>query len=166
MSAMPWSERPQDQARLFNPAFTGAVVWSCVRGYASIKESGLPYSLAFLGLPIALHKATREQLPRSTRTSIASWLAENPRVLVGFAERASAFVPLVKEGILFCSNGQMLKIDDACLLAARRPRSMASFEREATDEVKACLKKAEFIGKWFASSGDYTTIMALWGVAP
>jgi len=166
MSATPWVERPPEQARLLNPAFVGATIWSCARGYASIREPGLPYALAFVAVPIALHKATREELPRSTRTSMASWLAENPRALVGFAERALALVPVVKEGILFGSSGQMLTLDDAILVAADRPRSMARFEREATDEVKACIKKAEFVGKWFAGSGDLATIMALWGVAP
>lgn len=166
MSTTSWIERPPEQARLFNPAFVSATIWSCARGYGSIGEGGLPYALAFVGVPIALHKATREDLPRSTRTSMASWLAENPRALVGFAERSRVLVPLVKEGILFGSSGQMLTLDDAYLLAADRPHPMASFEREATDEVKACVKKAEFVGKWFAGSGDYTTIMALWGVAP
>jgi len=166
MNATPWIERPPEQARLFNPAFVGATIWSCARGYASVQEGGLPYALAFVAVPIALHKATREELPRSTRTSMASWLAENPRALVGFAERARAVVPLVKEGILFGSGGLMLILDDARLTAADRPRSMARFEREATDEVKACVKKTEFVGKWFAGSGDYATLMALWGVAP
>ena len=117
-------------------------------------------------MPIALHKTTREDLPRSTSTSMALWLAENPRALVGFAERARAVVPLVKKGILFASCGQLIMLDDARLTAADRPRSMALFEREATDEVNACVKKAEFVGKWFAGSGDYATVMALWGVAP
>lgn len=166
MSATPWVERPPEQARLLNPAFVGATIWSCARGYASVRGPGLPFALAFVGVPIALHKATREELPRSTRTSMASWLAENPRALVGFAERALALVPVVKEGVLFGSSGQMLTLDGAHLVAADRPRSMARFEREATDEVKACIKKAELVGKWFAGSGDYATIMALWGVAP
>jgi len=166
MSATPWIERPPEQARLFNPAFVGITIWSCARGYASVRQSGLPYALAFVAVPIALHKTTREDLPRSTRTSMASWLAENPRALVGFAERARALVPLVKEGVLFATSGQMLTLDDTRLVAAGRPRSMARFERQATDEVRACVKKAEFVGKWFAGSGDYATIMALWGVAP
>ena len=55
---------------------------------------------------------------------------------------------------------------DATLVAGSRPRTMVQFERDATDEVRACIKKAEFVGKWFARSGDYTTVMALWGVAP
>ena len=166
MSATPWVERPPEQARLLNPAFVGATIWSCARGYRTVRTSGLPYALAFVGVPIALHKATREDLPRSTRTSMTSWLAENPRALVGFPDRARALVPLVKEGILFASGNQMLTLNSARLVAGDRPRSMARFEREATDEVKACVEKAEFVGKWLASSGDYATVMALWGVAP
>jgi hypothetical protein len=97
---------------------------------------------------------------------MASWLSENARAHVGFVERARALVPLVKEGVLFASNGSMLTLVDTRLIAADRPRSMAGFEREATDEVKACIKRAAFVGKWFAGSGDYATVMALWGVAP
>ena len=95
MSTTPWVERPPEQARLLNPAFVGVTIWACARGYASVREIGLPYALSFVAVPITLHKATREDLPRSTRTSMASWLAENPRALVGFAERARAVVPLV-----------------------------------------------------------------------
>ena len=166
MSATPWVERPLEQARLLNPAFIGATIWSCAKGYTSVNDRGLPYPLVFVAVPIVLHKTTREGLPRSTRTSMPSWLAENARAHVGFADRAGALVPLVKEAVIFASNGGMLTIKDAHLIAADRPRSMARFEREATDEVKACIKKAEFVGKWFAGSGDYATVMALWGVAP
>ena len=166
MSATPWVERPPEQARLLNPAFIGATVWSCARGYSSTNDEDLPYALAFVAVPIVLHKTTREGLPRSTRTSMASWLAENARAHVGFADRAGALVPLVKEAVLFASTGALLTVNDGCLIAGHRPRSMARFEREAMNEVKACIKKAEFVGKWFAGSGDYATVMALWGVAP
>ena len=122
--------------------------------------------LAFVAVPIVLHKTTREGLPNTTRTSMASWLGENARAQVGLADRARALVPLVKEAVIFASNGAMLTIHESRLVTSDRPRSMARFEREATDEVKDCIKKAEFVGKWFAGSGDYTTLMALWGVAP
>lgn len=92
MSTTPWSERPPEQARLLNPAFLGTTVWSCAKGYASIDKHGLPYALSFMVVPIVLHKATRECLPRTPRTSMASWLGDNPRAQVGFAERARALL--------------------------------------------------------------------------
>jgi Family of unknown function (DUF6521) len=49
--------------------------------------------------------------------------------------------------------------------AARR-RTVNSVLRVSTDEVRACAKRAEFIGKWFAKAGTPGTIMALMGVKP
>lgn len=136
------------------------------RTYSSNTNANQPFAISFLVAPVVLHKSTRESLPTTTRTSLVAWLGENPRVLVGFAERAKSLVPLVKEALLFASNGGLLQVEDARIVAGTRPRAMARFEREASDEVRACLKKADFVGKWFALSGEYTTVMALWGVAP
>jgi hypothetical protein len=166
MTLAPWSQRPLEQARLLNPAFVGTLLWSCARAYQTTAAQSQPYGLSFLVVPVVLHKSTRERLPPTTRTSIVAWVGENPRVVVGFAERARSLVPLVKEAVLFASNGGLLRVQESRVVAEVRPRSMSRFEREASDEVKICLKKAEFIGKWFALSGDYTTVMALWGVAP
>ena len=166
MTIAPWPERSLEQARLLNPAFLGTLLWSCARGYASVVNGFQPYALSFLVAPAVLHKSTRESLPITIRTSLVAWLGENPRVHVGFSERAIALVPLVKEAILFAANGGLLQVQEARIVAGARPRGMAKFEREASAEVKACIKKAEFVGKWFALSGEYTTVMALWGVAP
>ncbi|QTX33493.1 hypothetical protein KAR29_06420 [Aminithiophilus ramosus] len=166
MTTTPWNERPLEHARLLNPAFLGTLLWSCARAYSLEAIVNQPFALSFLVVPVVLHKSTRESLPTTTRTSLVAWLGKNPRVLVGFSERAKSLVPLVKEALLFASSGGLLRVEDARVVAGVRPRSMARFEREATDEVRACIKQAEFVGKWFALSGEYATVMALWGVAP
>jgi hypothetical protein len=166
MTTAPWNERPLEHARLLNPAFLSMLLWGCARGYSLEANANQPFALSFLVAPVVLHKSTRESLPTTTRTSLVGWLGENPQVLVGFFQRAKSLIPLVKEALLFASNGRLIRVEDARVVAGNRPRSMARFEREATDEVRACIKKAEFMGKWFAFSGEYTTVMALWGVAP
>jgi hypothetical protein len=166
MTIASWSDRPIEQARLLNPAFLATLIWSCVEGYCSIDQEGIPYPLLFVAMPVILHKATREGLPKTVRTSLAAWLGENAQVNFPFAERATTLVPLVKEGVLFGVNGQLLSLSSSRIVAAPRPRSMARFLRESSDEVRDCMVKAKFVGKWFASSGDYTTVMALWGVTP
>jgi Family of unknown function (DUF6521) len=75
-------------------------------------------------------------------------------------------VSLVKEGILLGANGQLIEVSSSRIIALKRPSSMKVFLAQASEEVNDCMKKAKFVGKWFASSGEYTTIMALWGVAP
>lgn len=97
---------------------------------------------------------------------MAAWLSTNARMHVGFADRARSLAPLVKEAILFAANGALVELVGTQLVAGDRPSSMAGFEREASAEVNSCIKKAEFVGKWFAGSGDHATVMALWGVAP
>jgi Family of unknown function (DUF6521) len=166
MTIVLWSERPVEQARLLNPAFLAALIWSCTEGYNSINAQGMPYPLSFIAMPIVLHKSTRENLPRAISTSLAAWLGENPQVHIRFAERATSLVPLVKEGMLFGVNGQMLNVSSSRIAAATRPSSMARFLRESSDEVRDCMAKAKFVGRWFASSGDYTTVMTLLGVMP
>lgn len=166
MTLASWSDRSIEQARLLNPAFLAALIWSCAEGYGSIDAQGIPYPLSFVAVPVVLHKSTRESLPRAIRTSLAAWLGENPQVHVRFAERATSLVPLIKEGVLFGANGQMLNISSSRIVAAPRPRSMARFLRESSDEVQDCMAKAKFVGRWFASSGDYTTVMTLLGIMP
>jgi hypothetical protein len=166
MTIASWSDRPVEQARLLNPAFLAALIWSSAEGYGSIDDQGIPYPLLFVAMPVVLHKSTRESLPQSSRTSLAAWIGKNPQVHVRFGERASSLVPLVKEGVIFGTNGKLLTVPSTRIIAAKRPRSMASFLKEASGEVNDCITKAKFVGRWFASSGDYTTVMAFWGVAP
>ncbi|WP_295434279.1 three component ABC system middle component [uncultured Thiodictyon sp.] len=166
MSLRPWSQRPVEEARLLNPAFLAVLTWACARGYGEDDGNGVPFPLLFVALPVVLHKATRQDLPRTVSTPLAAWLADRPEVQVRFAERALALVPLVKEGILFGTNGQLLQMSSPRILAASRPRAMTGFLKEATAEVAECVKKTEFVGKWFAHSGEYSTVMALWGMTP
>jgi hypothetical protein len=166
MSPLPWSERPVEEARLLNPPFLALLIWSCARGYEDKSGRGVPFPLLFVAMPAALHKETRGRLPRAVSAQLPAWLAEHPHLLVRFAERAAALVPLVREGILFGANGGLLDVSPEGIAAAPRPRTMAAFMRDATAEVRECVKKAELVGKWFARSGDYSTVMALWGVAP
>jgi len=166
MTIASWSDRPFEQARLLNPAFLAALIWSCAEGYCSIDQQGMPYPLSFIAIPVILHKSTREGLPRAVRTSLTAWLGENAQVHVRFTERATSLIPLVKEGVLFGVNGQLLNLSSSRIVAGSRPRSMTRFLRESSEEVQDCMAKAKFVGKWFASSGNYTTVMALWGVMP
>lgn len=166
MTIIPWSERPVEQARLLNPAFLAALIWSCTEGYYNANQQDIPYPLLFIAMPVVLHKPTRAILPRSIRTSLAAWLADNTQAHIYFTERATSLVPIVKEGVLFGINGQLFSLSSSQISAAPRPRSMARFLRESSDEVRDCMDKAKFVGRWFASSGDYITVMALWGVMP
>lgn len=162
-----WTERSREEARLFNPGFLSLLVWSTTMGYKEATGDGLPYELAFVALPASLHKFTREALPRSPRTSLAAWLEENTYFRVGFAERAKGLAPFVREAVLFGSTHGLVGITEGGrLVGSPRPSNLTRYVREATEEVRDCIKRAEFLGKWFGAAGTPTTVMALWGVAP
>lgn len=162
-----WSERPQEEAYLLNPAFCALLLWRAVSGFSGAASAGMPFVLAYMVLPVVLHKATRDALPRDTRTSLAAWLENNGALRVRFAERAQSLVPFVREGLLFGTLHGALAIDEhGRLLAARRVQGITAYTQRATEEVRDCVRRAEFIGRWFANAGSETTLMALWGTRP
>lgn len=169
MSVIPWRNQAVEQARLLNPAFLGALVMEAARGYEdeSGDAQGLPYALAFVALPVVLHKPTRDALPRQIRTSLAAWVVEHPEAQVGFPERSTALVPLVKDAILLASRDGLLRLEGTRFKATGNRRSLDAYSKSCQSlEVQECLKKALFLGRWFSRAGEATTVMALWGVRP
>lgn len=164
---MTWAARSREEAYLLNPSFCALIAWSSAVGYRSDGNEGMPYVLPFLAIPLTLHRPTREGLPRSVRTSMPAWIEENTYFRVGFAERARSLAPFVREALLFGAvHGLFAFGDERRLVPAPKPRALSGYLREATDEVRECVKKAEFVGKWLAASGSVETTMALWGVKP
>jgi hypothetical protein len=162
-----WTDRSREEAHLFNPGFLSLLVWSTVAGYREVTGEGLPFELVFVALPLSLHKPTREALPVNPRTSLATWLERNAYFRVGFAERAKGLALFTREAILFAStHGLLAPVEGGRLLSSPRPRTLSPYLRGATEEVRDCVKRAEFVGRWFGTAGTPTTIMDLWGVAP
>ncbi|HFF6158322.1 three component ABC system middle component [Stenotrophomonas maltophilia] len=163
-----WRRQPPEQIRLLNPAFLGTLIYSAAKGYEEESDgSGLPYALAFVALPVVLQKVTRENLPRSISTSLAAWLSVHPSALVGFSDRAKSIAPLVRQSVAVAASSGMISLDGHRLVPELNVRKINKYGREvATPEVADCIKKAHFSGRWFAAAGDYSTVMALWGVRP
>lgn len=162
-----WTERPREEANLLNPAFCCLGVTAAVAGYQVVAARGLPLALAHLVLPIALHKPTRDLLPRDRRTSLPLWIQENASVRVLFHERLLSLKVFTNEAILFGHRSGWLKLaDDASLRTDRTETALRRAYQTLEDEPRDCALKAIFIGKWLASAGSSATVMALWGLQP
>jgi hypothetical protein len=161
-----WEERTVEEAHLLNPAFCCAVLSASAVGYASEALAGLPFALSFLVLPTTLHKRTRESLPRDTRTSMAAWLQQNGEARVGFAQRVIAVRPHTREAILFGTIHGWLTLSGGLLAPTVNERAINSSAQSLETEARECLRRATFVGKWFARAGNAATVMALWGVRP
>lgn len=162
-----WQQRPIEEANLLNPAFCCVALSASVVGYSSIKAEGLPLPLAFMILPIVLHKTTRESLPQNSQTSLAMWIQNNTHLRILFYERTLSLKPYTREALLFGLTHNWLQVTDGGHLQAKISDStVRKILRTLSGEARECILKSRFIGRWFASAGTVPTVMAFWGIQP
>lgn len=123
----------------------------------------MPFYLAYLVAPLALHAETRDRFPRSIATHFPNWINENSDVLVGFPSRARAFAPYVREGLRFGTRAGMLGIDAAGDLSAEIP---AHTKVSRDTELRSIATSSALCGGWFARSGTVENVFTQLGVSP
>lgn len=154
-----------ETSTLFNPAFCAVLLNKASIGYEARADKALPVIFAFLILPSALHKPTRDALPSTTASSMWNWLRANPVLLMDLADRVRTFRPFTAAAITYGLRHAVLTGSLGSIAAGalgRRPRTLYP-----TEDWLACLKAAEFLGKWFGGTDtDEATTLAQWGVRP
>jgi hypothetical protein len=98
---------------------------------------------------------------------MAVWMGQNPLAPSTIADRAKSLVPFTKEALRFGGAYGMLRFQGTLVqpnLDWRR--RISSVLSESSDEVQTCAKRSEFVGKWFAKTGNVETVMSLLGVRP
>lgn len=154
-----------ETSTLFNPAFCALLLNKACAAYEAKAGATMPVTFAFLILPSALHKPTRDALPGTTGSSMWSWLRSNPVILMNFADRVRTFRAITGSAISYglqhaVITGALGSIAAGTL--SRRPRKLYP-----TADWTSCVKSAEFLGRWFGGSDvDEATILAFWGVKP
>jgi hypothetical protein len=163
-----WTERATEEARLFNPAFCAMLIGKVCHEYSKKGSGHLAYPLSFLVLPIVLHPRTREALPHSTVTSLLSWTHEHRADLASFGDHARTLTPYTREAIMFgLANGILLLDETGGLRTGSAYQNPTEKKTEDfTSEVKDCLSRAGFVGRWFSGAGTPATIFSALGVTP
>jgi hypothetical protein len=154
-----------EASSLFNPAFCSVLLHKVCTNYEERAGTVMPVVFAFLILPNVLHKPTRDSLPATTASSMWVWLRSNPVLLMDVADRVRAFRTFTGAGITYGLQHGVLAGSPGTIGAGtikRRPRTLFP-----TEDWAACLKAAEFFGRWFGGSeADAATNLARWGVRP
>ena len=162
-----WTSRPAEERALLNPSFCSCLLWQASVGYEGVAQAPLPFDISFIVLPTVLHRETRESLPKVVRTSLAAWINDNPLARTHIADRARTLVPFTKEAMMYGGIHGLFKLQRGAIAANPEWRNrIAADLKDSTDEVQSCAKRAEFVGKWLASSGSSSTVMAILGVRP
>jgi Family of unknown function (DUF6521) len=167
-----WSERTIEERNLLNPAFGSILVWHLAKGYQEEATSNgesthIPLVLAFVGLSLALRGKTRNSLPSIITSSLATWINQNPLLRSAVAKGVDVLRPYVRESLIFGANHALLKFDAVSVIGtAAKTRQVNKYLKTASDEVRECAKKSQFIGRWLYRSGDPQTVMTMLGVKP
>lgn len=161
----PWEERTREEAYLLNPSFCCAIIASACYGYREAKSQSLPFALAFMVLPIILHKHTRESLPRTSRTSVPAWLQEHAETRIGFHERLMALQSHTREAIRFGLVFNWIDVGESGGISCAAPTTLINRAIHSLEgDAKECVSRTRFLGKWFSTMASTETTMALWGI--
>ena len=154
-----WANRAQVAATLLNPALIATIESTAAYEYERTADQAMRWPVAFLVVPLVLHRPTREALPRDTRTHLSTWVLRNPVLRAGFPERVRSLVPVVHEGLRFGLRHGVLSADDGYLRGVLNP-SMAQ------GHLGDLLRSGGLIGRWLAKTNQPSTAFALLGITP
>ena len=161
-----WTDRPPEEARNLNPAFCAELVARAVGEFHKARQTPLSVAVAFLVLPLTLHKPTRDALPGRANAAFATWVAENGPLLAEIPGRVIRLRPISREALLFAIRYRLLAIHDGGLVPGGNPVRLASRPSPSTDDVGETRAAAGLLGRWFAGQAAEGSIMQGLGVAP
>lgn len=166
-----WQERTIEQRNLLNPAFCAIAVWHLARGYRTesttlaTTAAGLPFELAFVGASLVLRGQTRDRLPRTITTSLATWVHDHPLERSAVAKSVVVLRNTVREALIFGAQHGMLSLDGRRIDANNtQTKKINAYFRASSDEVMECMRHAVFVGRWLCKAGAPPTVLALLGV--
>jgi hypothetical protein len=158
-----WADRSPVLAAMLNPALLAVVIAAAAAEYERADGDPMPWPLAFLVAPLVLHRDTREALPRSTQSHLATWVSNHPTIRAGLPARARSLTDPVREGLRFGLNtGALAIVGDGRILCS------LPFTSQPPDrgDLRAVVRSAGMVGKWLAKLDQPATSFALLGVAP
>ncbi|MDR5905664.1 three component ABC system middle component [Franzmannia qiaohouensis] len=159
-----WEQRPFEIRTLFNPAFCGLILFRALQGYEEEDPRGMPFSLSLLVLPLCLQKDSREVIAAGSRSYLLKIMEKNPKIQVGFSDRATTMIPYAFEGFdLLMERGCISLSADGRLqtVSGKVKKSVTG-----TQETKSCQRVARYLGKEFARIADRVTVYTAFGIRP
>lgn len=157
----------EEELVLFNPAYTGFILYSSITEFVSFKPDGMHCALAFVTVPMAMNQLIASKLPTTYKTPIASWVSSNEGLLSDFSEQAESYNPIVCAAISFLLGRGLLSINESgCFLLGETNlvKNPALFNRSS--DMSGALRASRLLGKWFSHAPSTETIFAQLGIRP
>ena len=160
-----WNQRNPIVANLLNPAFCGEVIRRTASSYNEASNANFPFAYCFIVLPILLHTETRERMPRSTRSYLFSWVAENEDLFYDFSKRAHQMTPFAKESIMFLLQNGIIEIDQNGQIEVTE-RRIKNLRGDDLEEVNAIFSKSAMLGRWLALNSNVNSVYSFFRITP
>jgi hypothetical protein len=157
-----WQDRPLEVANLLNPAFCGRLLYHSIKSHEETSGCSLPYALAFLPIPLVLHRATRSKISGHNQ-QLHVWVNKYPDIKIGLGDRARNTVPFTREALMFMIQLGHIRVGDQGALSTGHGLKRNS---DSDAEIRNCLKAAEVVGKWLARAGQPSATFAMLGLKP
>lgn len=137
-----------------NPALGAFAIWHFGLGFQSDGGSPAPLPLAFLVLPLLLHKRALDFVSSTRPTSglllFAAKLAEEREALLAVHERAILLRPLTLQSIAFGINGRLLSLNyEHATLRANTPEPKTK-KPVIPQRIRGISGAAGKLGQWFS----------------
>lgn len=161
-----WHDRPSEEARHLNPAFCAELICRTTSEFFRQTQAPLNFAVAFLILPLTLHKVTRDSLPPRANVVFAGWIAEHNPLLAEVPGRVSRLRPITREALLFGIRHELLAVQNGGLVPGPKPVRLNSRPASTTDDVNEARSAAGLLGRWFANQGTQLPVLQGMGVSP
>lgn len=166
-----WQARTIEERNLLNPAFCAVLLWNVAKGYQSEAAAAnadvglLPIELAFVSASFVLRGQTRRQLPSTVRTSLATWIRDQPLERSAVAKGVVILRPYVREALLFGAQHGVLSMQRRHVAGdIGATRKITRYLKQSSAEVRDCVGRAGFVGRWLYRAGTVSTVLAMLGV--
>lgn len=164
--ASDWSNRPSEEAALYNPAFCGELIARAVHAYVDTSDRPFPFPLAFVILPLTLAPGLRDQLPGRSNTMFANWASQNELMLAEVAERILALRPVTREALLFMAQHRALAISPRGIAPGASPMRLTAKRSATSEDLAEMQRSSRMVGRWFANQGNVGALLLAMGVRP
>jgi hypothetical protein len=149
---------------MFNPALISLTIATAANQYEETSGFAMPWPLAYLLVPMVLHRPTREGLPRTKATSLAKWASDNTLLVEGLPARAQHMAAHVREGLRFgLTEGTIELVNGEAL------RSLTEAQinlRKVDGDLAAIYRASGLTGRVLGRTGSAATAFAALRVQP